>query len=744
MKKMIAAAVVTAVACADAAVSVSTNDVGKVSVTVSDPAVKETLETPFLSPDVASVEFVLGSVVYDPPRASTYEGGTDILSSRVYIRSAQALGTGPIRVGGVPCANSDLIVDGCHLVLGNKIVFGPHRCRVMSNPVANIPTTASVTLKSIGVEGDIVVKTVPIGRDYGGTSIAVLSLTDPDSGAVGGFVLRGDLALTLDGGVVKANEQVQPLFFDRSDTACVRDIAVTTDGFGFDVPAGVQTALTSEFAFDTRYTVEETCLPPNAGFEDGKFTGWSVTPVGVTQDSTVQKNGASPFDGNGTWPTPEGDYFAVIRHDTKLEPADGVTLPTDGWWRVRFLRGCRPDNETGYSLGVTTTVTIDGETVLVLPALQNNAETHGFREYVTRPVRLPAGTHTLAIENGSGGNTTSFNFDGIRFERVSEDWRAGTVVKTGSGRLSLVGWKQDRLPLDVGGGTLSLCGCALTNAAVTVAAGAELDLAFSPFAGKSGIDVDAGAVLRISDAGGSFVLNGSFEYNGERKWSDSELPGCWTLTDELGIKGSGTHCYLQHKDGPTLGTHFDKTAYGNISQTLREGVSIKQDFVCPEAGVYVVSFMQTCRRGDYGSGSCRIPTSVVIDGETVMTTPRYDDVYDYTRFSVEVPLSAGSHSLKLFAGAADRDQKAGNMVLVDDVRVCRKVAWADAGDVTVRLSSGSTLRLDNSQPFVFGDLSVDGVRVAGGRNALSAAGITVSGAGKIKVGRGSGFQLIIE
>lgn len=28
--------------------------------------------------------------------------------------------------------------------------------------------------------------------------------------------------------------------------------------------------------------------------------------------------------------------------------------------------------------------------------------------------------------------------------------------------------------------------------------------------------------------------------------------------------------------------------------------------------------------------------------------------------------------------------------------------------------------------------------------SLSAAGITVSGAGKIKVGRGSGFQLIIE
>lgn len=727
-------------AVAHAALKVETNGT-EVVVSVSEG--RETLKAPFFAEDVSTVYYTTGALDYLPIQPSTYTGGTKIGGVRLYFTSPAAFGTGPIRLGYGLAVGSEanLVVEKTSVTLTNQVVFFGRNCRVLANP-AN--PSDSVTLKSIGVDGSDVIRTACIGRTFGGTSSAVLSLTESTTGPVDGIVMSGDLHLTLDGGVVKVREHAQPIFFDRSDADCTADIAVTRNGFAVDVPEDTETTLTSEYVFDVidEYVVRETVSPDNPSFESGDFTGWKLTETATTEDCSVRKNGSSAFDGNGMWPTSEGDYFAVVRHDTRLEPTSALNLPAAGMWRVRFLRGCRP-NSTTYSVGVKTTVRIDGEVIQEYPAL-TSTELHEFKEFVSVPVELAAGEHTLAIENGPGGNSTSFNFDSIRFERVIKLQSVGPVSKSGSGRLTLDGWRQSLVPFEANGGVLAFCGGTFTNTALTVAAGATAELAFSTFNGASSVTVPSGGTVRLSDVGGNLVLNGSFEYDGAAPYSERRNGTGWTCVNELSLARTDAPYGCLHNNSDTLASHFAQTAYGVESFILREGVSIEQNVTCPSDGTYVISFVQTCRNGSYASGSSRIPTSVIVDGQTVYTTPRFDNVYPFTRFSAEVELTAGVHAIKLFAGETDRALEPGNMVLVDDVRVCRKQSSADFGDGELRLSSGATLALDNAQPVSVRNLFVDGVRIDGGRTALQNAGVTVTGSGRIKAGEGLGFILSIR
>ena len=62
----------------------------------------------------------------------------------------------------------------------------------------------------------------------------------------------------------------------------------------------------------------------------------------------------------------------------------------------------------------------------------------------------------------------------------------------------------------------------------------------------------------------------------------------------------------------------------------------------------------------------------------------------------------------------------------------------------VSAESGAVLRLDNTQPIHVETFTVDGVKVNGAKAALRSAGLVVSGDGRISVGNGIAFTMVIR
>ena len=71
-------------------------------------------------------------------------------------------------------------------------------------------------------------------------------------------------------------------------------------------------------------------------------------------------------------------------------------------------------------------------------------------------------------------------------------------------------------------------------------------------------------------------------------------------------------------------------------------------------------------------------------------------------------------------------------------------AEADATIPEIRAESGAALRLDNAQRICVENFLVDGVKINGAKAALRSAGLVVSGDGRIKVGKGVGFAIVIR
>ncbi len=69
---------------------------------------------------------------------------------------------------------------------------------------------------------------------------------------------------------------------------------------------------------------------------------------------------------------------------------------------------------------------------------------------------------------------------------------------------------------------------------------------------------------------------------------------------------------------------------------------------------------------------------------------------------------------------------------------------ADATIPVIAAESGAALRLDNSQRVCVETFTVDGVTVNGAKAALRKAGLVVSGDGRILVGKGIGFTVVIR
>ena len=62
----------------------------------------------------------------------------------------------------------------------------------------------------------------------------------------------------------------------------------------------------------------------------------------------------------------------------------------------------------------------------------------------------------------------------------------------------------------------------------------------------------------------------------------------------------------------------------------------------------------------------------------------------------------------------------------------------------VDAEGGAILQLDNTQTVCVENFTVDGVKVNGGKTDLRNAGLTVSGTGRILVGKRSGLVLILK
>ena len=178
------------------------------------------------------------------------------------------------------------------------------------------------------------------------------------------------------------------------------------------------------------------------------------------------------------------------------------------------------------------------------------------------------------------------------------------------------------------------------------------------------------------------------------------------------------------------------TSHGDSSLFLRASNRVSQAFSVAAAGTYAVTFAQACRRH---LASNTLQTTVAIDGEEVLVTPVASGYYDYTRFKAAKELSAGAHVLSFTTGDTEGENQ-GEVVLIDDV--C--VAPADGtppSSMTLNLSTGSVLRLENSRTFRIADVSVNGLPIKGGRTALAAAGVIVEGFGRFRVGEEPGFMV---
>lgn len=741
MKKAVVFASLFLSLLAEATIVVVTNGTEATVFCSANSSTVESLDNPFFAPDIETVVFsITNGLAYYPSQASTYTGGTVVQRGQLYINRGDALGTGPVRLG-TENYEAALLVDGTHVVLNNKLVFGPKTCYALG--MNKGPQPGSLTLKSIGVVETAETRIIRLGRASAGNAATVcLSLTEPDSEAVQRVNLSGALALTLDGGTVKAASDAQSPFFSMVYSSDEPDVTVTTNGVAVDVADGadIEFGVPLKFASIPEYTVLETYSPANNSFESG-LSPWTIvaTPPN-TQTGEVRSNG-SPFDTyNGTaWTTSDGSKYAMLRHDAVLSTS--ITVPTTGRWRVRFKLGCRP--QASYSLGIRTEVKIDGETVHTVPKLSTLEERHPFEEVVTDPFDLSAGeSHTLAFANIGGNADNSMNFDMVTLERVFTEYAVGTFSKVGPGGLTMSGQGFDGAGISVGDGTLTLYNSRLDDMDMAVSACTTGALHLAEIGSGAAVDVASGGTLALFCTGTNILVNPSFEAN--KVGFTAINPTGWTISVDpeyanANNTSSGRPASGVQMNGTSVSASGPHTPYGVVTAFLRENTKLSQSFSLVEAGSYNISYVQACR--SYYTGY-KMPLYVEVDGETVLSVPAHEDNYGYERHEVNVPLAAGSHVITFRSGRSFSGYQ-GEMVFIDDVSL-RKIDSYPEIQGEIRMASGSTLVLDQYADFTIPYFYVDGVRINGRRGAIVRAGVAVSGAGSIRAGDTVGMQIILR
>ena len=475
--------------------------------------------------------------------------------------------------------------------------------------------------------------------------------------------------------------------------------------------------------------VVEEYKPDNYSFESGN-TGWTFSNGG-------NYSNGSAFDANGTWGTTNGTKYAMVRQSATL--SRNIDLPAAGSWRVVFEQGCR---DGSYSQGMTTTVTIDGATVMTIPAL-SSGQSHGFQEFRSNPVQLAQGNHAFQIALSSGGQYNSMNFDVIRFERCESTTPGFSLAKTGAGSLALTGSDfpstTSDLALAANGGTLTVADASLNGNSIAVGSGGELVFA-GVAATNTQVGVASGGTVAFGAAGENLVVNGGFETPVVSAYGFQWFSSCqWTFKPDSTTEERQISAGIQHNGSAVTQSLADQTPYGDQSLYLRTGTTASQSISVPAAGNYVLSFWQAPR--NYASSN-ELGLMVTIDDNEVVVNAGRDARYEPYRTSRVVSLAAGSHTLK-FACASGGGE--GSMIFVDDVSLKAVQPANDFATSTLALASGSTVRLNDvsNGKVVVGAVTVDGVEVSGGANALRSAGVIVEGDGRIHCGKPLGLAVII-
>lgn len=704
MKKTVTALamVAAAVSCcwADGNFSVLTN-----GSTVTVKAIAGSLPTltePFFKENVSNVVFDTSSVYfrYNPTEASTYEGGSEITKGQLTVDRGDAFGTGAVTVGTTGMAA--LMARDRDVTIPNKVVFN----RSDAYAVGFGNTLGSLTLKSIGT-GNSLYRTIRLGREGAGSVGRVtLSLTDPESEAVRQFGLQGAVQLRLDGGTVRARADAENPFFRVVTAGDAADITVAANGVTVEVPADSTLELGQPLSFESVVVtnVVGTCVPENASFEEGLTGGWTYTMLVGGGTGSGIKETPCPWNGDGTY-KPDGNRFAMVRQGVRLSTV--VSVPEDGLWRVVFWRGGRPG---GYSVDIGLTVSLgDGKTSFPASSVCD------FVECRTQPILLVAGTHTLSFETSNGGSGHSLNIDNVSLERVELEPLRGQIAKTGAGTLLFDGYGFGGGVVSVKSGTLDLRGQSLAdNATVNVANGAELTL---------------------SAFGMNAVTNGGFEADGPKDFASQAKPRSWTIkagsSEDWGLQSNGG---ILSSDGP-------QTTQGSTTVFLRENVTIGQRVTASVAGTYRFSFLAADRKFET---SHKVPVSVSVDGVELVAIDARDAYVDFTRYIVDVELTAGEHEIAFATRQAGSGVTWGNIVFIDDVSLRHIRAIDLAVGCEIRMETGATLELDASGKVTVGNLFVDGVRFRGGRAALVRAGVAVTGEGRLWAGESAGMAITIR
>ena len=513
--------------------------------------------------------------------------------------------------------------------------------------------------------------------------------------------------------------------------------AIAAEAITVEVGAGESETLGNLLEVLPVFTVVETYSAPGNGFERGlsPWTTASIATNGDNEASSVKANGAA-FDTSGgyEWTTPSGSQYLMLRRDSRASVT--VDIPTGGSWRVRYLCGCRPNSTL--SLNIPVKMKVDGETIHEVAPVTRSADLFPFTEFVTSPFALEAGEHVFAIENYGSTHNGSLNYDDIRFERVTGEY--GTFTKTGTG--TLVPADQQAFTnarVSVSAGELVLTGTTFANTTINVAGDGTASLAQPGMSGPVVIDVAAGGTLALSDMDTNLVSNGSFE----AQTTEGTVPGNprgWTCSNVKATTNSSSG-YGYQRNGSSMSNSGSLTSYGNQTLYLREFNHAEQEINVPESGSYRISHVQADRNGYAGY---TMPVYVKVDGETIFTVPPESANYDFKRISVDVALSAGTHTIAYETGDDADGSVRGTMVFIDDVSV-RHIAPLDLSNAEVRLAAGSTLALDLALPTFIQKFRVDGTQVKGRSSAIMAAGVTVSGTtANIRAGNPPGTRLIMR
>ena len=705
--------------------------VADVTLTVNDTVISDKLS----GNGIDTLRFTRGNGFYSVKLRSS--GGNDLSGGIIAdgyllkIQNPNVLGTGPVQLTN---QWSGLYVDwqdtGSSVDVYNRVVFDT------VNSYAAGQDAYKLILHNVGVTGNNTAKAVTLGREGTGTANVTLALDGAENDPIGYFNLRGNLALTLDGGTIRAaatggtRALFQPVNAQATPAITVLNAPLTVDvAEGGDVWFGVSPTTYSKT--HAVMNVVEEYKPSNWSFEDSN-TGWTFGSAQGGNTSYVSSNG-SAFDDCGS--TTNGTKYAMVRNGSTLSRT--ITLPTAGLWSVVLEQGCRSG---AYSKNIETTIKIGDTTMMTIPKLTSDSELHGFQEFRSETVQLSAGDYTFAITLSYTGANGSLNFDAIRFERCESTTPNFSLAKTGAGSLMLTGSDfpsvTSNLEIEVGDGTLVVSDAALTGNSFAVGNGG--DLMFSGVtAANANVTVASGGTVTFGKVATELVTNGSFETPTVNGYPFHWASTCfWSL---LPSDSSVPRPGIQSNGSAVTQSVADQTPYGNQSLFLRTGSTAEQSISVPATGRYLLSFWQAPR--NYASSN-ELDLKVFVDGTEVIVNAGKAGRYEPYRTERTLTLTQGSHALKFECASGGSE---GSMVFIDDVSLVA-VAGSEANDfstATLSLASGSTIKLNRSgqSKIHIGTVLVDGINVRGGKGALRKAGVTVEGEGRIQCGAPFGITV---